>query len=171
MPTTVKQIAYNYPTIKFMTGSEIVVKKLYECGVDKKNIFYLKPSVWYNLGMFQCKLEPLTHDTPNYALKVKYREQKVIYIVDTANVDNIIAKGYDLYLIENNYQEDILKKHLEEAIENNDENKIYYLKRTMNTHLSKQKCDSFLIENMGNNSVYEYVHISNYNNTETGEIK
>ena len=146
-----------------MTGSEIVVKKLYECGVDKKNRFYLKPSVWYNLGMFQCKLEPLTHDTPNYALKVKYREQKAIYIVDTANVDNIIAKGYDLYLIESNYRDDILEKHLEEAIENNDENKIYYLKRTINTHLSYSQANSFLIENMSDNSEYEYIHKSNYN--------
>ena len=160
LPTTVKQIAYNYPTIKFMTGSEIVVKKLYECGVDKKNIFYLKPSVWYNLGMFQCKLEPLTHDTPNYALKVKYREQKAIYIVDTANVDNIIAKGYDLYLIESNYRDDILEKHI---LECEDEGTLYYLDRAKNTHLSYSQANSFLIENMSDNSEYEYIHKSNYN--------
>ena len=143
-----------------MTGSEIVVKKLYECGVDKKNIFYLKPSVWYNLGMFQCKLEPLTHDTPNYALKVKYREQKAIYIVDTANVDNIIAKGYDLYLIESNYRDDILEKHI---LECEDEGTLYYLDRVKNTHLSYSQANSFLIENMSDNSEYEYIHKSNYN--------
>lgn len=143
-----------------MTGSEIVVEKLYECGVNKKNIFYLKPKRWYNLGMFECKLEELTHDTPNYALKIKYREQKAIYIVDTSNVDNIKAIGYDLYLIESNYRDDILQQHIEEAI---DEGTLYYLDRVSRTHLSYSQANSFLIENMKDNSEYQFIHESNYN--------
>lgn len=160
LPTTIKQITYNYPTIKFVTGSDIVVEKLYKCGVNKKNIFYLKPNVWYNLGMFQCKIEPLTHDTPNYALKVKYREQKCIYIVDTSNVDNISAKNYDLYLIESNYRDDILNRHIQEC---EDEGTLYYLDRVRKTHLSYAQANSFLIENMGENSEFEYIHQSSYN--------
>ena len=66
------------------------------------------------------------------------------------------------------YQEDIIEQHIKEAQENNDENKLYYLQRTLNTHLSKQKCDEFLMNNMGENSIYEYVHLSKYNNTENG---
>ena len=171
LPTTIKHIAYNYPTIKYLTGSEEVVKKLVECGVNKKNIYVLKPSKWYDLGLIKTKLEPLLHDTPNYALSFEYEDKKCIYIVDTASVDNIEAKNYDLYLIENNFQEEILEKHIQECIDNNDnENKLYYLQRTLNTHLSKSKCDDFLINNMGKNSTYQYIHLSSYNNTENGEI-
>ena len=163
LPTTIKKIAYNYPTIKFLTGSEVVVEKLIECGVNKKNIFILKEYKWYDLGMLNVMLEPLIHDTPNYALKWQMNNKKGIYIVDTANVDDIDAECYDLYLIENNYQEALLKEHIENC-ENTD--MLYYLHRVPNTHLSSEQANSFLIENMGSNSVYEYIHQSDYNYNE-----
>ena len=159
LPTTIKHIAYNYPTIKYLTGSEEVVKKLVECGVNKKNIFILKPSKWYDLELVKAKLEPLEHDTPNYALLFEYEAKKCAYIVDTASVKNIEAKNYDLYLIESNYKRDILEEHLQTCEE---ENRIY-LERVPLTHLAYEAANTFLIENMGNNSVYEYIHQSSYN--------
>lgn len=159
-PTTIYQIAYNHPSIKFITGSKEVVSKLVSCCINKKNIYLLDKCKWYNLGALKVKLEELTHDTPNYALKCEYKGKKLIYIVDTSNVDNIEAKGYDLYLIENNYREDILEKHIQEC---EDKNKLYYLDRVPRTHLSSEQANSFLIENMQDNSRYEYVHKSNYN--------
>ena len=167
LPSSIRKIAYNYPTIIFAVGSEEVVKKLVECGVRKSNIFILKPNKWFDIGITKLKLEPLVHDTPNYAVSFDYQGKKCIYIVDTASVENIKAKDYDLYLIENNYQEEILEKHI---LECDNEDKLYYLNRVKNTHLSKSKCDDFLINNMGANSIYEYVHLSDYNNTENGEI-
>lgn len=160
LPSTIKKIAYNYPTIKFLTGSVVVVEKLVKCGVNKKNIFILKECKWYDLGMLNVMLEPLTHDTPNYALKWQYKSKKGIYIVDTSNVDDIDAECYDLYLIENNYQEKLLQEHIDNC---EDENMLYYLNRVPHTHLSSEQANSFLIENMGNNSVYEYIHQSDYN--------
>ncbi|MBR5303464.1 MAG: hypothetical protein IKU37_01390 [Candidatus Gastranaerophilales bacterium] len=170
LSSTIKKIAYNYPTIKFLTGSEVVVEKLVECGVNKKNIYILKSNKKYDLGLLKVKLEELYHDTPNYAMKWEYKGKKGVYIVDTSNVEGLVARDYDLYLIENNYREDILEQHLKDAIDNDDNNKIFYLQRTIQTHLSKSQCDSFLIENMGSNSVYEYVHLSKYNNTENGDF-
>ena len=167
---TIKQITYNYPTIKYVTGSKVVVNKLIGLNVNAKNIFILEEYKRYNLGAIKASLEPLIHDTPNYALKCEMNGEKMIYIVDTANVDNIVAPNYDLYLIENNYQEEILQEHIRKAEEENDGNKLYYLDRVLNTHLSKSKCDSFLIENMGDNSTYQYIHLSKYNNTENGEV-
>ena len=163
LPSTIKHISFNYPNIKYVCGSEEVVKKLVECNVNKKNIFILKEYKWYDLGMLNVMLEPLTHDTPNYGLKWQYKGKKGIYIVDTSNVDDIDAECYDLYLIENNYQEKVLQEHINKAIEENDENKLFYLQRVPHTHLSNEQANSFLIENMGKNSVYEYIHKSNYN--------
>lgn len=160
LPSTIKKIAYEYPTIKFLTGSEEVVKKLVECGVNKKNVFILKPSKWFDIGIAKVKLEPLVHDTPNYALKIEYKDKKCIYIVDTASVENIEAKNYDLYLIESNYKEDILEQH---KLNCEDEDKMFYLDRVDKTHLSYEAANDFLINNMGKNSEFEYIHQSSFN--------
>ena len=160
LQSTIKKIAYNFPTIKFVTGSEVVVEKLYVQGVHPNNIYILKSGKKYDLGLLKVKLEELYHDTSNYALKWQLNNKKGIYIVDTSNVDNIEAKNYDLYLIENNYQEKLLQEHIDNC---EDENMLYYLNRVPHTHLSSEQANSFLIENMGNNSVYEYIHQSDYN--------
>ena len=159
LPAAIRKIAYNYPTIFFVTGSEEVVKKLVENGVNKKNIFILKSHRWFDIGITKLKLEPLKHDTPNYAVAFDYQGKKCIYIVDTASVENIKAKDYDLYLIESNYKEDILEEHLKTCEE---EDRIY-LERVPNTHLSYEAANDFLINNMGANSEYQYIHQSSFN--------
>lgn len=160
LPSTIQRIAYNYPNIKFVTSSSDVVIKLTQSRVPKKNIFYLEPKKWYSLGVMKVKTEPLTHDVENYGLKWEYEGKKGFYATDTSNLDNIEAKGYNLYLIESNYNEELLKKHIEEC---EDENMLYYLNRVPYTHLSYEQANSFLIENMGDNSQFEYIHQSEYN--------
>lgn len=168
LPSTIKMITYNKPTIKIITGSfEVANILINQCKVSKKNIYLLKPQKWYDIGMCKIKLDELVHDTPNYALHINYKNKKILYVVDTNSVKHIKAKDYDLYLVENNYQEDIIEKHI---LECDNEDKLYYLNRVKYTHLSKSKCDEFLINNMGKNSHFQYVHLSNYNNTENGEI-
>ena len=165
--TTIRKIAYEKPTIKFVVGSTDLINILLECGIRSKNIFALVSNKWYDLGMLKVRLERVSHDVPNHLCKFEIDNKKGIYIVDCDSVDNVKAKDYDLYLIENNYQENILNQHIEEC---EDKNKLFYLERVKRTHLSKSKCDSFLIENMGKNSTYEYIHLSNYNNTKDGDI-
>lgn len=163
LPTTIKKIAYNYPNIKYICGSSDVVYALTKNGVAKKNIYILDESKRYNLGICKVKLESLIHDVPNHLIKIEIKDKKCIYIVDTSNVDNIVAKNYDLYLIENNYQKDLFQEHLEKAIMEKDDGMQKYLKRIPYTHLSSEQCNSFLIENMGDNSTYQYIHQSDYN--------
>ena len=161
LPITIRNIAYKYPNIKYICGSEVVAEKLVkDSHVPMKNIYILKPSKWYDLGALKVKLEELVHDTPNYALKFEIKGKKGIYIVDTENVDNIKAKDYDLFLIEANYNQAILEEHIKKC-ENPDE--LHYLNRVPTTHLSYEQANSFLIENMNSNSIYEYIHQSNYN--------
>lgn len=163
LPSTIKHISFNFPNIKYVCGSEEVVKKLVECNVNKKNIYVLKNGTKYDLGLIKVRLIDLYHDAENYGLKWELNGKKGIYIVDTERIDHIVAQDYDLYLIENNYQEKVLQEHINKAIEENDENKLFYLQRVPHTHLSNEQANSFLIENMGENSVYEYIHKSNYN--------
>lgn len=160
--TTIKQIAYNYPNIKYVTGSREVTIKLVENGVNKKNIYYLKEKRWYSLGIIDIRLERLVHDVENYCLKAKFNtiNKKMIYVVDTMRIDHITAKNYDLFLIESNYNEDLLKEHIKNCEE---EGMLKYLQRVEFTHLSDTQCNDFLIENMGEDSEYLKLHQSSYN--------
>lgn len=164
LPNTIKKIAYNYPTIKFVTGSEDVVKKLAECNISKKNIYVLKNGIKYDLGLVKVRLIDLFHDVENYGLKWEINSKKGIYATDTSKIDHIVAQDYDLYLIESNYNEELLNQHIQECIDNGDnENKLYYLNRVSRVHLSDTQCNDFLIENMGSNSEYIKLHQSSYN--------
>lgn len=156
---TLKHIADDYPAIKFIV-SKYLVENLLECGVLKKNIYVLEENKWYDLGYFKARIEPLVHDIPNYLLKLDIGGYKAIYIIDTANVDNIEAKNYDLYLIEANYDEKTIDKHIEEKDKNFEYN---YMFRVLETHLSYQQAMNFLIANMDNNSEYMLIHQSDYN--------
>lgn len=160
LPSTIKKIIFNFPTIKFLTGSIDVVLKLNEIGVNYKNIYILDYGKKWDLGLLKVKLEQLYHDTPNYALKWQLNGKKGIYVVDTEKIDHIEAKNYDLYLIENNYQEKLLQEHIDNC---EDVNMLKYLNRVPYTHLSSEQANTFLIENMGENSRYEYIHQSDYN--------
>lgn len=156
---TIKRIAYDNPTIKFVVGSTDLINILLGCGIKSSNIFALVSDKWYDLGMLKVRLEALEHDVPNHLCKFEVNGKRGIYIVDTNTVDNVNAKDYDLYFIEANYMQDVLERHKQEL----DENNIYdHLYRVQNVHLSYEQANSFLIENMGNNSIYEYIHKSSF---------
>lgn len=163
---TIRKIAYEKPTIKFVVGSTDLIDMLLDCGIKSTNIFALTSNKWYDLGMLKIRLEPLDHDVPNHLCKFDTKGKKGIYIVDTNSVDNVSAKNYDLYLIEANYMKEILEQHKKELDENN---KYDHLYRVENTHLSYDQANEFLINNMGNNSIYEYIHCSKYNFKEVEE--
>ena len=159
LPSTIQKIVYNKPTMKFVTGSKQVARKLDELGVNRSNIIFLYNFSWFDLGIIKLKLEPMHHDSENCGLHFNKNGKKGIYLVDTGNVDNVKAKNYDLYLIEANYKEEILEKHKKECLQE----ELVYLNRVPETHLSWEQANTFLIENMGKNSEYQYIHESNYN--------
>lgn len=145
--------------MKFVTGSKQVVRKLDELGVNRDNIIYLYNYSWFDLGIIKLKLEPMHHDNENCGLHFKRNGKKGIYLVDTGNVDNVKAKNYDLYLIEANYKEEILERHKKECTQE----ELVYLNRVPQVHLSWEQANTFLIENMGKNSEFQYIHESTYN--------
>lgn len=159
---TIEKINYNFPSIKYIIGSYDVCAKLSMCHIAKRNIYVLPSGKLYDLGAIIIKLEPLYHDVSNFGLKWEYKGKKGIYVVDTNRIDHIEAKNYDLYLIESNYKEDILQKHIDE-VSRETIGDLVYLTRVPETHLSYEKANDFLINNMGENSQFEYLHQSEYN--------
>lgn len=76
-------------------------------------------------------------------------------MTDTKTVEGISAKNYDLYLIEGNYDEDEIDERIKEKQRNC---KYVYEFRAKGSHLSKQQASDFLLNNMGENSEYVFMH-------------
>lgn len=153
--STIKKIAYEYPNIKFLVGYYLV-SHLIECGVSPKNIFQLVFDEWYDIGIAKVRIEEVQHDVLNACLKMEMKDKKMVYIVDTNNVDYISAKNYDLYLIEGNY---IADESLNvEVREQEEKGEFSYLKRVLKTHLSQTQAIEWLKKNMGDNGEFEFIH-------------
>lgn len=154
---TIKKLAKERPTLRFGCR-EWLVKDLIDCGVDKKNIdiFNIFLGMHYDLN-FSIESFNLIHDVPNCGWKIRFDNGcSYFYATDTCSLDNVKAKGYDMYFIEGNYEDknelEIRKqKHIEKG-------EFYYEDRVEKTHLSQVKATEWLMENMGENSQYIFMH-------------
>lgn len=158
LPTCVKQVSYNYPTIKFICNEE-VGQRLSELGVALKNIFILNEHKWYDIGFAKVRLEELVHDVHNSSIQIEMKKTKkrMIYITDTGSIpDYIDAKDYDTYLIEANYKS---KEEYEEKIrEAQEKGEFTHLIRVLNTHLCEEDAIKWLSNNMGDKSEFTFIH-------------
>ena len=152
--STIKKLAQLRPTLRFGC-CEWLVEELVNCGVNKKNIDVLKIGKWYEYYDFTVSPVVLYHNVEQCGYRLYIDHQKIFYATDTNSLDGIYAKNYDYYFVEANYEEEEIK----ERIKVKEQLGIYsYEKDVIKNHLSKQKCDEFLYENMGENSKYIYMH-------------
>ena len=85
-----------------------------------------------------------------------YRLTYAIYATDTSSIDHIEAKGYNLYLIEANYNTD---EELREKIkEDEEQGQFSYYKRVLETHLSQLQAINWLDQNKNEDSEYCFIH-------------
>lgn len=146
---TIKKIAQERPTLRFGC-CEWLLQDLLRCGVDIGNIDLYTIGKKYDYGEFQIVPIKLYHDVKQCGYRLFKGGEKLIYATDTYTLEGIKAIGYDYYLIEGNYQD--LNELSSRSI-----NKIYE-NRVRKTHLSKEYATGWLLENMGLNSVYEWMH-------------
>ncbi len=151
---TIRKLAKERPTLRFAC-CKWLLEPLLECGIDKRNIDILEIGTRYDYKLFKIVPIKLYHDVPQCGYRVLFDDYKVIYMTDTKTVDGIVAKNYDLYLIEGNYEDE----ELEERIRKKQEKQQYcYEYRARYTHLSKGQATDFLLNNMGENSEYVFMH-------------
>ncbi len=151
---TIKRLSQERPTLRFACCNWLV-QNLIDCGVPKKNIDVLKIGQKYDYSLFQIMPIKAYHDVPNCGYRIYCKDKKILYITDTAHLEGIRAKEYDLYLLEGNYEELELKKKIQSKIENNE---YAYEFRVEKTHLSKEQCTNFFLENAKEDSILVYMH-------------
>lgn len=147
--STIKKLAEERPKLRFGC-CEWLVKDLIDCGVSKKRIDVYTIDNEYDYGSFKISPVKLFHDVPQCGYRIFINGYKCIYCTDTNTLDGIKAEGYDYYFIEANYENE---QELHERAYND-----YYENRVKSTHLSKEQATEWLLDNMGANSVYEFMH-------------
>lgn len=152
--STIKKLALERPTLRFAC-CEWLLLDLLSCEVPKHNIDVLEIDKVYNYGVFRVSPIRLYHDVPQCGYRLFIGDKKAIYATDTANLDGITAKGYDLYLIEGNYTEEDLRTRIKTKKE---AGKYSYEMDASKRHLSKEQALEFLFENMGKHSEYVFLH-------------
>jgi Cft2 family RNA processing exonuclease len=153
--STIKKLAYERPTLRFAC-CEWLIKDLVDCGVEKKNIDILKIGKIYDYKAFKVIPIKLYHDVSQCGYKLKISKNKLIYATDTNRIDHIVAKNYDYYFIEGNYESEEELEH--RKMDKLSKGEFYYEDRVKYTHLSKVQTTEWLLKNMRENSKYIFMH-------------
>jgi ribonuclease BN (tRNA processing enzyme) len=152
--STIKRLVQERPTLRF-TCCEWLLQPLLECGVERRNIDILQIGTKYDYKLFKIVAIKLYHDVNQCGYRILFDDYKVIYMTDTKTIEGISAKNYDLYLVEANYKENELEERIKQKQLQGD---FTYEWRVKDTHLSEEQCVEFLLNNMGKNSEYVFMH-------------
>ena len=122
------------------------------------NIDVLEVGRLYDYEAFKVSPVKLYHDVPNVGWRIFLNSgQKIFHATDTAHLEGISAKGYDLYAIEHNYCEEYIQQAIEEAHAKGEYTHAY---GNINTHLSIQQARAFIEANRKESSEVLELHKS-----------
>lgn len=153
-PSTLRRLSKDRPLMRF-AACKWLIKPLVDAGVNQRQVDVLEPGYMYEYGL--CSVIPfsLVHDVPNCGYKLHFPGGKAVYATDTASLAGIVAKDYDLYLIESNYTEaDIRQRIAEKELAG----QYAYERRVLKTHLSQESCDDWIFRNIGSRGEYVHLH-------------
>lgn len=150
--STIKKLASERPTLRFACGEWLEG----ELRSMVRRVDVLDIGKIYNYGEFKVSPVKLYHDVPNCGYRVFWGNEKLLYATDTSTMQGIVAKNYDLYMLERNYEEHEIAERIKRK---ESKGQFAYEVRAMHNHLSEQQCNKFLVENAGANSEYIYMHM------------
>lgn len=150
---TIERLSFERPGLRFACGKwmvDLLPKNM-------KNLDVLELNKWYDYGSFKVSIGKLYHDVPNAFFRLDKDGYKIFRATDTAHLEGITAKDYDLYAIEHNYDEETI-----DSIIANSEAKgeFSYKKGAVNTHLSIQQAREFYLDNKKESSQIIRLHES-----------
>ena len=157
MRSTIRKLAQERPALRWACRDWLVAPLL-ECGVNPNKIDVLRSreGICYGTGEPAIESVDLPHNVPNCGWKVILpRGERMFYATDTNRLDGVEARNYDLYMVEANYDEAEIVERIRCKEESGEH---CYEWDVMQNHLSRQKSDDWLYQNMGPKSRYVYLH-------------
>ena len=152
--STLKKIVSERPGLRIGCG-EFMLPKLQ--GINPRNIDIYEAGKIYDYVQFKVSPIRLYHDVPNFGYRIFKDNHRLIHCTDTFTLKGIAAKNYDLYCIESNYDEDTVWEIIRQQEMNG---KYAHQRGSINSHLSRQQCDNFFLENKGEHSQLIRLHES-----------
>ena len=161
-PRTVRALHKERPTLRWGC-CEWMVGPLLEAGVDKRVIDVYDPDLpaflMYGPAL-SVRPQRLVHDVPNCGYHMIFtpeheRRDRLFYATDTATLDGVEAKDYDLYLIEANHTREELEARARAKMEKGE---FAYEVRAASNHLSQEQALDWLYQQMGPHSQYVFLH-------------
>ena len=134
----------------------------------------MKPGILYELGEYEIASFELEHNVPNYGYRINkktpieyyadnelYLEEnsyfKIFHATDTGTLDHVSAPGCDLYMVEHNYKEELLRRAIARK---KAEGGYIYEARTLDDHLSVAEAREWLAINNTKNAEVVELHKS-----------
>jgi phosphoribosyl 1,2-cyclic phosphodiesterase len=152
---TLGKMQFERPGLRVGCGT-FMVDLLQAFGI--RNIDIYEIGKIYDYGNFKISPVKLYHDIENFGYRIFKDTQKIFHATDTAHLQGIMAKNYDLYALECNYDE----THIWDVIREKENRGEYAHQRgAMNSHLSVQQAQDFVLKNAGENYKFIMLHQSN----------
>jgi len=153
---TIERMAKERPTLRFAAG-EWMLPLIEVIGVlsDLRRVDIINPGCSYDYGPFRIASFHLYHDVPNCGWRIYKGLHSIFHATDSGHLEGITAKGYDLYAIESNYDEETVDDIIQ-ATEARGE--YAYQKGVVNSHLSEQQADDFIYRNRADHSQILRLH-------------
>lgn len=152
---TIRRLAEDRPTLRFGCCEWMV-----EHMEGVRNVDVYEIGKIYNYVSFSLSPIQLYHDVKNCGYRIFKEGKKIIHATDTATMEGISAKGYDLYAIECNYDEEKIFELIDKAESNGE---FAYQRGALNSHLSWQKAHYFFHTNKKETSELLRLHESKNN--------
>lgn len=154
---TITRLSKERPTLRFGCGGWL---KENLSSIRNVDIFDLNK--WYDYGTFKVSIGKLYHDVENCFFRIFIKQPngeyfKIFRATDTAHLEGITAKGYDLYCIESNYNSDTIFQIIQEK---ESRGEFAYQRGAINSHLSEQQANDFFFSNKKNSSLLIRLHES-----------
>lgn len=138
---TLKKIQFERPGLRIGCG-----KHMLNLLNGIRNVDVYEIGEWYDYDQFKLSPIKLYHDCTNVGYRIFKEDHKLIHATDTAHLNGIEAKNYDLYAIEFNYDEETIYDIIAEK---EAKGEFAYEKGAINTHLSEQQARDFIFKNKG----------------------
>lgn len=148
--TALKKLVAERPTLRIGCGAHM---KEYVEGF--KNVDYYEPGKFYEYASFSICPIKLYHDVENFGYRIFKGETKILHCTDTAHLEGITAKDYDLYSIEHNYDAETVYTLIaqQEALGH-----YAHQRGSVNSHLSEQDARDFIFKHKGSHSQVLRLH-------------
>lgn len=146
---TIRAISINRPSLR--VGC---CKWLSEKLKDIRNVDIYEIGQEYDYGQFTIAPVKLYHDVPNCGYRIIKGNYKIFHATDTLHLKGITAKGYDLYALEHNYDEETIRGTI---IRKEANGEFAHERTSLNSHLSEQQARDFIFQNKGDN--YEVLRL------------